>query len=102
MPSLSTRLSPLARQDFKEVLKYTRGRWGAEQKEKYKNLLDASINRIAEFPRLGKPLKGLPEWSLAYYAGRHVIVYQVRETHLEIIRILYDGMDIKRHFLDES
>ncbi|GAA6616476.1 type II toxin-antitoxin system RelE/ParE family toxin [Scytonema sp. NUACC26] len=101
MPSLNIKITPLARKDLKEILKYTQRRWGAEQKERYKVLLDTAIKRISEFPTIGKFLEGLPENCLAYYTGRHVIVYLVRETHLEIIRILYDGMDLKRHFPSE-
>jgi toxin ParE1/3/4 len=102
VPSLNIKLRPLARQDFKEILKYTQGRWGAEQKEKYKTLLDTSIQTLAQFPAAGKYLEGLPEGCLAYHTGRHLIVYQPQQTSLEVIRILYDGMDLKRHFAGDN
>ena len=40
--------------------------------------------------------------AMGYSSMTAVIEEALRQTHLEIIRILYDGMDLKRHFPSDS
>lgn len=40
----------------------------------------------------------LPTECLVYHVKRHLIIYRIYQDNIEILRVLYDGMDIKNQF----
>ncbi len=59
------RLSPAAERDLEGIWKYTRAKWGAEQAERYTDLLTAAFEELAESPKSASACAHkftLPRW----------------------------------------
>ena len=94
-------ITPQARSDLKNIVKYTQKTWGSEQRLKYKKLFYDTLTKIAANPALGKPREELMSGYYSYHVGsqgRHYIFYRVGSDAVEVIRILHDSMDISQHF----
>ncbi|NMG67721.1 hypothetical protein GPA19_22520 [Azoarcus indigens] len=90
-------LSPRAKQDFIDILRYTGETWGQEQLHAYRNKLDGALQRIARNPSIGNRAPELPETHRLYFAGSHVIVYRAQDSSIALVRILHQRMSLTRH-----
>lgn len=97
MSSRKIKLSSYAKQDLKDILKYTRKIWGLEQQNIYKNHLDFAVAAVARDPRLGRNREEYFAGCYIYHVERHLIVYKASATRLDVIRVLHDRSDIRRH-----
>ena len=91
------KLTPLAEQDYYNILDFTLEKWDYPQYKKYRDILRNAFARIAKMPLLGKHREELPPQYYSYHVGRHMIFYRVAEEGIEIVRILHDRMDFKRY-----
>jgi len=99
------RLTRLAEADYAEVLRFTRRRWGQEQLQAYRRLLNEGIEAIAYEPtRLNSHARdelqaGFRSFHIDLVTtrpslGRHVIFYRVAsDGTVEILRILHERME---------
>ena len=94
---LSLRLSPIARDDFIGILRYTGETWGHDQLVAYRDKLDGALQAIARNPALGHRRDDLPTTHQAYLVGSHVIVYRVEADSVGVVRILHQRMSLPRH-----
>lgn len=93
-------ITPQAKQDLKEILKYTQKVWGTDQRVRYKNLLNEALGKIAASPGLGKPREELRPGYYSYHVGshgRHIIFYTMQDTTILVVRVLHDSMDFESH-----
>lgn len=90
-------LSPRARQDFIDILRFTGETWGKQQLHIYRDKLDAALQRLGRNPGLGSPSPALPPTHRLYYVGAHVIVYRERGADIAVVRILHQRMSRARH-----
>src|SRR4051812_47210427 len=97
-------LSPLAKRDIIQALKYTKERWGYHQAREYGNLITEALLAIARDPQRGRPRGGVRPGILAYpisqpsRPARHVLFYRIaRSGTVEIVRFLHDAMDVEQH-----
>ena len=106
-------LTEAAKQDYRKILRTSLETFGVDASIRYKNLILKGLADLADEPhRQGaRPFeKGTCLYHLRYSAKqaaldgitvrnpRHFIAYRVQPSGtLEIIRILYDAMDIERH-----
>ena len=65
-------LSPRARQDFIDILRYTDPMWGEDQLLTYRDKIDAALQAIGHNPKIGHRRNSLPATHLAYLIGSHV------------------------------
>ena len=91
------RLSPKARQDFIDILRYTGETWGEGQLHIYRDKLNDALQAIGHNPQLGHRRDDLPPTHLAYLVGSHVIVYRPLGDAIGIVRILHQRMSLGRH-----
>ena len=91
------RLSPKARQDFIDILRYTGERWGEGQLHTYRDKINEALQAIGHNPQLGHGRDDLPPTHLAYLVGSHVIVYRPMGDTIGIVRILHQHMSLNRH-----
>ena len=85
-----------AKEDLAEIWNYTIDKWSENQADYYYNMLLENCSEIAENPTLGKNYEGIVEHLYGFKAGRHIIFYRIlRETKIEITRILHEQMDLK-------
>lgn len=93
---LPVRLSPQARRDFIDILRFTGERWGKAQLLVYRDKIDDALRAIGDNPRLGLPRDDLPASHLAYLVGSHVIVYRLGAGGVGAVRILHQRMCLSR------
>ena len=112
-------LAPAARQDVREVLRWSEQKFGKAAAARYRALIKQAVRDIGADPeRPGS--KDLPEimikgariyhleFSRSRVSGsrvkepRHFLLYRLREDGvIEVARILHDGRDVQRHLPEE-
>jgi toxin ParE1/3/4 len=89
-------LTNMAKADLKEIAKFTRNRWGREQRDLYLQMLDVSFQQLAANPLKGKDCSDIRLGYRKLNAGSHVIFYRQTLTDMiEIVRILHGHMDVE-------
>lgn len=88
---------PKAEADLEEIYEYTYLSWGILQAEKYQNELNEGIQRLIEFPKLGKEYIYSTKQYRVLHINRHLIFYRNHHDDYFIIRILHESMNIEEH-----
>lgn len=96
MPNKKYTFSKRAERDLINIYKGTVIKWGGAQADKYDAELESVVNFLADNPSLGRSCDEIREGLQRHESGRHIVFYRKRQTDILIIRILYDGMDVKR------
>jgi len=100
------RLGEEAKQDFRRILEHTLAAFGERQFDAYRATLLAALRELQAGPEppgsraRDEILPGLRSFHVARKGrrGRHFILYRVSSKRMiDVIRILYDGMDLARH-----
>ncbi|HQS58828.1 MAG: hypothetical protein B7Y56_10400 [Gallionellales bacterium 35-53-114] len=94
---LPVKLSPRARQDFIDILRYTGETWGQNQLLVYRDKIKDALTAIAENPEIGQSRDDLPSTHSAYLVGSHIIVYRLIGDTLGIVRILHQRMSVAKN-----
>jgi len=95
MPEIVKR--PRARQDLKDIWRYSFEEWGEAQANKFLSELDAGITQLGENPRLGKPRDDLRPGYRSLRVGEHMVYYVLTPSAIRIVRVLHARMDPDRH-----
>lgn len=95
--ALPLKLSPKARQDFIDILRYTGETWDQQQLMTYRDKIDDALQAISNNSQLGHRRDDLPTTHLVYPVGSHVIVYRAGEASIGVVRILHQRMSLSRH-----
>ena len=90
-------LSPRARQDFIDILRYTGATWGEKQLAVYRDKIDEALQQLGRNPSLGHHRPDLPETHRAYLVGSHIVIYRDQETRIAVVRILHQRMCLAQH-----
>ena len=96
------KLSPRARQDFIDILRYTGETWGVPQLDAYESRLRNALGVLGDNPLIGKPGRGLPGNYRLYYIGAHVIVYRIEPDGIGVARILHQRMQLADYLPDSG
>lgn len=108
------RITHDARADIVDALGYTQVQFGAEARRRYQSLILTAFGSIAEQPeRIGSLARdelaeGIRSLHLIYCRGkaaggriarpRHVVFYRLgADQVVEIVRLLHEAMEVKRH-----
>ena len=83
--------------DLRAIARYTQYRWGLEQRNIYLKRLDESFRTIAREPKIGAACEHIRKGYRKYHVGRHLVFYFQTETHIQIVRILHERMDVEKH-----
>ena len=90
-------LSPLAQADLDNIWTDTARRWGIDQADNYVREIGHHIQTIAEHPLLGRACSEIRENYFKYPSGSHVLFYRRIDDGVDVVRILHERMDFKRH-----
>lgn len=90
-------LSPLARADLDNIWDHTSRRWDGDQAEAYLRMIQAAIDTVAANPKLGRPYDEVRAGYRRHHAGSHLILYRETSDVIDIVRVLYEKMDIGSH-----
>ena len=89
-------LSEDALNDLRRVGRYTQKEYGVEQRKNYLAQLDKRFVQLSKSPHLGRERPEIKPGFKSIVEGKHVIFYRVKDTNIEILRVLHGNMDLKR------
>ena len=90
-------LSPSAQADLDEIWDYSAKRWGEDGAERYVRDLWRGIERVAADPRQGRAYDEVRAGYSRYTVRSHVLFYRLVPGGIDVVRILHQSMDFKRH-----
>ena len=90
-------LARKALEDLRSIARYTERNLDREQRNKYLSKLDASIQMLGREPKMGRACDEIRQGYRKHHVGRHLIFYRQTTSHIEIIRMLHDSMDVDSH-----
>ena len=104
------RLTSAAEDDFRNILRWTRERFGEAQARAYADTLTRAIQALTSGPHVAgarertEVADGLMALHVARKGrkGRHLVLYRVGSPDdppvIDVLRLLHDSMDLPRHF----
>ncbi len=92
------RITPRARDDLKNIGRYTLKIWGKKQRDIYLKKLDKRFQWLTENPNLGKFRPEVEEGFYCFPQGSHLVFYILRDNGIDIIGIPHQNMDIQSYF----
>ena len=90
-------IRPRARSDIKNIWRYTHKNWGEQQADNYTESLDLAINEMLENPEMGISIEHIRKGYRLYHFKHHFVVYHLTSSVIDIVRVLGESMNIKRH-----
>ena len=87
------RLYPHARADLEEIWLYTQKTWSLDQADSYLTDIIQAFEGLAKGMKTGRPVD-IREGYLKYPVGSHMIYYRQSPSHIDIVRILHQRMDV--------
>ncbi|GHU13677.1 toxin ParE1 [Betaproteobacteria bacterium] len=94
----SFRLSRRAIADLEHIWAYTLKNWSAHQADHYCQNLLAALEDMGKGKRKGVACDEVRKGYFKYATGRHLVFFRQSEScPVEVIRILHQSMDVKRH-----
>lgn len=89
------RISRRASRDLVTILEQSLELWGEEQEIAYTADLTASMQRLLEYPELGRARDDILPGLRTLPVRQHVILYRTTRTTVRILRIIHRRMDIQ-------
>jgi toxin ParE1/3/4 len=89
-------ISRRAQEDLKGIAVYTRREWGARQAAQYLDAMRGRLALLLRHPEQGTPRDDVRPGYRSVPLGQHVAFYRVTESHVEIVRVLRERMDLHR------
>ena len=99
-PPELVRITPRARDDLKNIGRYTERTWGKAQRNLYLKSLEKRFHWLAENPLLGKQRTDICEGYYSFPEGQHVVFYLIGSNAIDIIGIPHKDMDTISYFLE--
>ena len=95
-------ITPTALADLRSIRAYTLERWGSAQETAYLDRMWEKFESILANPTLYRARPDLfPGCQLAV-EGKHVILFRVNKSTLQVVRVLHAARDFPRHFKSPS
>ncbi|WP_429884713.1 type II toxin-antitoxin system RelE/ParE family toxin [Geoalkalibacter halelectricus] len=90
-------ISFAARDDLKDIYQFSLRNWGQKQSFRYLENLKQCLWSLTERPHLGMERPEVLPEIRGFPVESHVVFYQVRSKHIEIVRVLHARQDPNRH-----
>lgn len=90
-------ISPAALADLRSIRDYTLERWGAAQEEAYLDRMWGRFEALLADPTRNRLRSDLFPGCQVASEGKHVILFRVNQSTLQVVRVLHSAMDFKRH-----
>lgn len=91
-----------ANADLENITDYTAKTWGAKQAKKYIQSIRLKIRNIAQGSEHLQPLSVDRADIYQARVNRHLIILEMNDTEIRIVRILHEAMDVPRHLKLDS
>lgn len=96
MPDLN--IAPLARDDLKDIGRYTQTNWGVAQRDVYLRTFAAIFEQMRDGLITGRVRSEIWAGLLSYPCNKHIIFFRRTDAgDVEILRVLHERMDFERH-----
>lgn len=86
-----------AEQDLINIWIYSFENWGVNQADYYLDQIDDALNFIAANPAVGINIDTVRQGYLKYQVREHFIFYKIKESKINIVRVLGNDMDYFQH-----
>lgn len=90
-------LAPAALADLRSIRDYTLERWGPAQEEAYLDRMWGKFEALLADPAPYRFRPDLFPGCQIAAEGKHLILFRVDKSTLQIVRVLHGAMDFKRH-----
>ena len=91
----SFELSYKAKEDLKNIARYTNQKWGTQKRNQYIKALDECFQQLANNPLLAINAELINKGYYKYIKNSHVIYFiRKSKTHIRVTRILHKKMDV--------
>ena len=90
------RLAPLAEIDIEDIWSYTASQWSDARADQYIRDLLIAFAELANGMRIGTARTVRLDYR-QLLVGSHAIFYRESSSRIDVIRILHQSMDVKRH-----
>ena len=92
-------VAPRAQKDLKKIGRYTKKKWGLNQRDKYLFGLNERFQWLADNSKAGKYRPDIAEGYYSFPYGKHTIFYTVSDNgNINIIGILGAGQSLEKYF----
>ena len=95
------RVTPRARDDLKNIGRYTDQTWGKAQRNVYLKEIETGFQWLAENPLVGKHRTDICEGYFSFPQGQHVVFYLIGDNFIDIIGIPHKEMDTISYFREK-
>ena len=95
-------LTAPASNDLREILRYTKETWGAEQAIKYSQQLRKALGTLAKTPQIGRKREELASDLRSFQAGSYTVFYKRSDAGIIIVRILHSRRDVENQLDKEN
>lgn len=92
------KLSVKAREDVKNIFRYSLQRFGENQTMKYKADLGECFQLLADNPNMGRECNDIRDGYFRHEHQSHIIFYIQKSKHIFITTIIHNRVDIKNMF----
>ena len=94
----SYKLSFKAREDLKNIYKYTLLNFGVNQAKTYLNKFTNRFLALSRMSLQGRKANIFKEGLRRLEVGSHIVFYFQKKNEIIIVRVLHSNMDIQKHF----
>jgi len=92
------KLLPEAEKDLENIWLYTVSEWGIEQANSYVEKIDNAFRILVKNPYLAPEYVEFKPSVRIHHHKKHLIIYLIKQTHILIVRVLHESMDIGAKF----
>jgi toxin ParE1/3/4 len=93
MPRNRVIVSPEARKDLRIIRKHSERQWGSRKAGAYIEAIWDSIESLEKHPEIGRVVSPDQPESRRLTVTPHIVYYRIRESGVEISRVLHERMD---------
>ncbi len=90
------KLTKAALADLSSIGRYTQEKYGVGRRKKYVGELNKRFVQLSKSSHLGRERPEIDVGVRSVVEGKHIIFYRVKDTNIEILRVLHGNMDLKR------
>ena len=98
MPAYQLVITPVAKNDIKDIYQYGLRQWGQAQSDSYLAAVKNQFWLLTEHPLMGVERPELLPHTRSLTIHSHTVFYRVTTDKVEILRILHGRQDIHSHF----
>jgi len=89
--------SNLAKNDLKEIYRYSFHKWGNDKAVEYLLQIDSALEELISNPQLGRTQDNIRQGYRSLQSDKHVAYYRVDGENIYIVRVLHERMLPEKH-----